>query len=196
MWHCAQMTCRDPIGQCLTNCNLGKLRHRSPRNANLSIASTSFLPRLGKPYRPDNRLVWMHLNGRKAINAIVPRYGCYADLGVTQSRLLTLWADSWQIKRKLSNLTEWRPHIHKRCPSWSGLNHGCSDYHPPTGRISLHNYMVHLLPEVLSGVWGSHLILLAGNRNIRVLAVFLIHRRVQNCAIQLLNWKTIVYLNL
>ena len=55
MQYSAQTTYRDPIGQCLTTCNADKLQCKSPRKDNRDIVSASFLPRINKPYRPDDR---------------------------------------------------------------------------------------------------------------------------------------------
>ena len=55
MRYSAEMTYRDPIAQCLTNCNADKLRCKSPWKDNRDIASASFLLRISKPYQPDNR---------------------------------------------------------------------------------------------------------------------------------------------
>jgi len=49
------MTYCDPIGQCLINCNADKLQCKSPRKDNRDSASASFLLRINKPYRPNNR---------------------------------------------------------------------------------------------------------------------------------------------
>ena len=55
MQYAAQTPYRDPIGQCLTNCNADKLQCKSPRKDNRDIASANFLLRISKPYQPDNQ---------------------------------------------------------------------------------------------------------------------------------------------